>query len=130
MKTIIATPNAPAAVGPYSQGVQANGLIFTAGQLGLDPQTGKFAGEDVAAQARQAMQNLQAILEAAGSGLEHIIKTTIFLQDMADFQAVNAIYGECFTATPPARSTVAVAGLPLGGLVEIEAIALVPADCC
>lgn len=127
MKTMITTPNAPAAVGPYSQGVKANDLIFTAGQLGLDPQTGKFAGEDVAAQARQAMQNLQAILEAAGSGLEHIIKTTIFLQDMGDFQTVNAIYGECFTAAPPARSTVQVAGLPLGGLVEIEAIALVPA---
>lgn len=127
MKKIIATPNAPAALGPYSQGIQADGLIFASGQLGLDPQTGKFVSDDVAEQARQAMQNLKAVLEAAGSSLEHIVKTTIFLQDMGDFKAVNAVYGEHFAAAPPARSTVQVAGLPLGGRVEIEAIALAPA---
>ena len=124
MKTVILTPHAPAAVGPYSQAIKANGFVYTAGQLGLDPQTGAFAGADVAAQARQAMQNLKAILAAAGSDMSRVVKTTIFLVDMGDFKAVNAIYGEYFEGAPPARSTVQVAALPLGGLVEIEAVAL------
>ncbi|HDQ34908.1 MAG TPA: RidA family protein [Chloroflexi bacterium] len=125
MRKVIATPNAPQAVGPYSQGIQAGTLIFTAGQLGIDPATGQFAG-DVAAQTHQALHNLRAVLQATGSDLEHIVKTTIFVADMGDFKTVNAVYGEYFPAAPPARSTVEVAALPLGGLVEIEAIALLP----
>jgi 2-iminobutanoate/2-iminopropanoate deaminase len=122
-RTIIATPHAPAAIGPYSQAVSTGTLIYTSGQLGLDPATGKLA-EGVEAQARQVMANLAAVLAAAGSSLDQVVKTTIFLQNMADFAAVNAVYGASFSAAPPARSTVQVAGLPLGGLVEIEAIAL------
>ncbi len=123
IREIVATAAAPAAIGPYSQGVSTGALIFTAGQIGLNPATGKLA-EGVDAQARQVMANLAAILAAAGSSLDLVVKTTIFLQDMADFAAVNAIYGAAFSVTPPARSTVQVAGLPLGALVEIEAIAL------
>lgn len=126
MKTVIATSNAPKALGPYSQGIQVGKLIFTSGQLGLDPQTGVLAGPDVETQTRQALRNIQAVLEAAGAGFEHVVKTTIFLTDMGHFKTVNAIYGECFPEAPPARSTVAVAALPLGGLVEIETIALLP----
>jgi 2-iminobutanoate/2-iminopropanoate deaminase len=122
-REIIATPNAPGAIGPYSQGVSTGALIFTAGQIGLNPATGKLA-EGVDAQARQVMANLAAILAAAGSSLDRVVKTTIFLQSMADFAAVNAVYGAAFTVTPPARSTVQVAGLPMGALVEIEVIAL------
>lgn len=122
-REIIATLAAPAAIGPYSQAVSTGSLVFTAGQIGLNPATGKMT-EGLENQARQVMANLAAILTAAGSSLDQVIKTTIFLQDMADFAAVNAIYGAAFSATPPARSTVQVAGLPLGALVEIEAIAL------
>ncbi len=122
-REIIATTHAPGAIGPYSQGVSTGALIFTAGQIGLNPATGKLA-EGVEAQARQVMANLAAILAAAGSSLDRVVKTTIFLQSMSDFAAVNAIYGAAFTVTPPARSTVQVAGLPLGALVEIEVIAL------
>jgi 2-iminobutanoate/2-iminopropanoate deaminase len=122
-REIIATSAAPAAIGPYSQAVSTGALVFTAGQIGLNPATGKMA-EGVENQARQVMANLAAILAAAGSNLDQVIKTTIFLQDMADFAAVNAIYGAAFSGAPPARSTVQVAGLPLGALVEIEAIAL------
>jgi 2-iminobutanoate/2-iminopropanoate deaminase len=125
MKTAINTAKAPAAVGPYSQAVKTGNLVFTAGQLGLDPATGEFAGDDVAAQTRQAMENLRAILEAAGTSLDQIVKTTIFVADLADFQTVNAVYAEFFEHAPPARSTVEVAALPLGGLVEIEVIAVV-----
>ena len=125
MKTAINTAKAPAAVGPYSQAVKTGNLVFTAGQLGLDPATGEFAGGDVAAQTRQAMENLRAILEAAGTSLDQIVKTTIFVADLADFQTVNAVYAEFFEHAPPARSTVEVAALPLGGLVEIEVIAVV-----
>lgn len=122
-RDIIATTAAPAAIGPYSQAITTGTLIFTAGQIGIDPATGKLV-EGLEAQARQVMSNLAAILNAAGSSLDLVIKTTIFLQDMADFAVVNGIYGAAFTVTPPARSTVQVAGLPLGALVEIEAIAL------
>lgn len=125
-REIIATSAAPAAIGPYSQGVSTGALLFTAGQIGLDPASGKLA-EGVENQTRQVMANLAAILAAAGASLDRVVKTTIFLQDMADFAAVNAIYGAAFSATPPARSTVQVAGLPLGALVEIEAVALVGA---
>lgn len=126
MKTGIATVNAPKALGPYSQGISTGQLVFTSGQLGLIPETGVLAGPDVESQARQVMKNIQAVLEAAGTDFAHVVKTTIFLTDMAHFKAVNAIYGEYFPDTPPARSTVAVAALPLGGLVEIETIALLP----
>ncbi|MFP4395188.1 MAG: Rid family detoxifying hydrolase [Anaerolineales bacterium] len=130
-RTVVATSKAPAAVGPYSQAIKTPGLVFTAGQLGLDPATGEFAGADVAAQTRQAMQNLRAVLEEAGSGLAQIVKTTIFVVDLADFKTVNEVYGSFFSGeggeggAPPARSTVQVAALPLGGLVEIEAVAIV-----
>ncbi len=130
LKTVISTADAPAAIGPYSQAIKANGLVFTAGQLGLDPATGKFAlgaGEttDVAAQTRRAMLNVRAILESAGSSLDNVVKTTIFVADLADFKTINGVYAEFFSGAPPARSTVQVAALPLGGLVEIEAVALV-----
>ena len=120
---VIATNAAPAAIGPYSQAIAAAGLVFTAGQIGLEPATGKLV-EGVENQTRQVLANLRAILEAAGSGPDRVLKTTIFLADMADFARVNAIYAEVFGVDPPARSTIQAAGLPLGALVEIEAIAL------
>lgn len=124
-KNTISTPNAPAAVGPYSQAVVTNGMVFTAGQLGLIPETGQMIEGDVAAQTRQVLLNLKAVLEAAGSSLESIVKTTVFLQSMDDFAAMNGVYSEFFSAPFPARSTVEVAKLPKNGLVEIECIALV-----
>ena len=123
-RQIIRTDKAPAAVGPYSQAVRVGNLVYTAGQLGIDPATGKLHS-DLEAQTRQVMTNLQAILEAAGTGLDNVIKTTIFLTNMDDFAQVNAIYGSFFPDAPPARSTVAVAALPLGALVEIEVVALI-----
>ena len=123
LREVIATENAPAAVGPYSQGIRTRDLVFTAGQLGIDPATGKFVPGGVEAQARQALTNLQAVLEAAGSSLSQAVKVTVFLQDMNDFKAVNGVYAQFFTKAPPARSAVQVAALPLGGLIEIEAIA-------
>ena len=122
-RQIIHTENAPAAVGPYSQAVKIGNLVYTAGQIGIDPATGKMQ-EGLEAQARQVMANLQAVLEAAGAGFDTVVKTTIFITDMADFGVINGIYGAFFPQQPPARSTVAVAQLPLGALVEIEAIAL------
>lgn len=124
MKNVIKTPNAPAAIGPYSVGISTGNLIFTAGQIGLDPKTGQMVEGGVEAEARQALTNLKAILEAGGSGLEKVVKTTVFLKDMADFARVNAIYAEFFVENPPARSAVAVAALPKNALVEIEAIAM------
>ena len=123
-KQIIATEEAPAAVGPYSQGVQAGDFIFTAGQLGIIPGTKEFAGPDIESQTRQALENLKAVLEAGGSCLKHAIKTTVFLQDIGEFSRMNAIYAEFFPENPPARSAVQVTALPLGGRVEIEAVAL------
>ncbi len=123
MKTV-ATKNAPGAIGPYSQAQIVGNMVFTSGQLGLDPATGDFAGADVEAQAVKALENLKAILEAAGTGMDKVCKTTVFLTDMANFGAVNAIYGTYFKEGAfPARSCVQVAALPKGGLVEIEAIA-------
>lgn len=123
-RTIIHTNEAPAAVGPYSQAVKAGNLLFSAGQIGLDPSSGQLRS-GLEAQASQVMSNLAAVLAVAGTSMGNIIKTTIFLTDMADFAAVNAIYGAAFSDAPPARSTVAVAGLPLGARVEIEVIALI-----
>ncbi|RLC65438.1 MAG: hypothetical protein DRI48_06695 [Chloroflexi bacterium] len=122
-KEIIATDNAPAAVGPYSQAVRVGDLIYTAGQLGILPGTKEFAGSDVEAQTRQALENVKAVVEAGGSCLKHVVKTTVFLQDMGEFGRMNAVYAEFFPQDPPARSAVQVAALPLGGRVEIEAVA-------
>ena len=122
-RTAISTTQAPAAIGPYSQAIRADGYVFCSGQLGLDPATGDFVAGDVRVQAEQALRNLGAVLEAAGLTFEDIVKTTIFLADMADFAAVNGVYGRFVTDPPPARSTVAVAALPKGGRVEIEATA-------
>lgn len=120
----IATQAAPAAVGPYSQAIKTETLIFASGQLGLDPSTGKLQ-EGIEAQTRQVLANLTAVLAAAGASMADVVKTTIFLVDISQFVTVNAIYATAFASPPPARSTVQVAALPLGGLVEIEAIALV-----
>jgi 2-iminobutanoate/2-iminopropanoate deaminase len=122
-RTAISTAHAPAAIGPYSQAIRADGYLFCSGQLGLDPSTGEFVAGDVAAQAEQSLRNLGAVLEAAGLTFGDVVKTTIFLADIADFATVNAVYGRFVTDPPPARSTVAVAALPKGGRVEIEAIA-------
>ncbi len=122
-REIISTDKAPAAVGPYSQAVHVGNLIYTAGQLGIVPGTKDFAGPDIEAQTRQALENLKAVLEEAGSCLRHAVKTTVFLQDMGEFARMNAIYAEFFPEEPPARSAVEVAALPLGGRVEIEAVA-------
>ena len=122
-KEIIATDKAPAAVGPYSQGVQLGDFVFTAGQLGIVPGTGDFAGPDIENQTRQALENLEAVLEAGGSCLKHVIKVTVFLEDIEEFSRMNQVYAEFFSEAPPARSAVQVAALPLGGRVEIEAVA-------
>jgi 2-iminobutanoate/2-iminopropanoate deaminase len=122
----VQTNDAPGAVGPYSQGIQAGNLVFTAGQIGLDPATGKFVPGGVQAQARRALENVVAVLAAAGTSYANVVKVTVFLADMGDFKAVNEIYAEFFAEPYPARSAVAVKDLPLGALVEIEAIAVRP----
>jgi 2-iminobutanoate/2-iminopropanoate deaminase len=122
-RSIIETDGAPAPVGPYNQAVASGDLIFTAGQLGLVPGTKSVAGPDVAAQTRQALANLKAVLEAAGSGLDGVVKTTVFLADLAEYGAMNDVYAEFFPTDPPARSAVQVARLPLDARVEIECIA-------
>jgi 2-iminobutanoate/2-iminopropanoate deaminase len=127
-KQIIATEKAPAAVGPYAQGVQTSDLVFTAGQLGIVPGTKEFAGTTIEDQTRQALENLKAVLEAGGSCLKHVVKTTVFLQDIGEFTRMNGVYAEFFPENPPARSAVQVAALPLGGRVEIEAVAMA-CDC-
>ncbi len=124
-REIVHTDKAPKAIGPYSQAIRTDSMIYTAGQLGLDPATGEFVADGVEEQTRQSLTNLKNVLEAAGSSMEKVVKTTVFLKDMADFPKMNPVYGEFFAENPPARSTVAVAGLPKGGLVEIEVIALV-----
>ena len=123
MKEIIVAENAPAAIGPYSHAVVINDMVFTSGQLGLIPETGKLP-EGVEAQTEQALINLRNVLKASGTDMEHIVKTTVFVQDLADFAKVNAIYAKFFATNPPARSCVQVAKLPAGGLVEIEAVAV------
>ena len=121
-REIISTDKAPAAVGPYSQAVRVGDLVFTAGQVALDPATGKLAEGGIEEQTRRVLQNLAAVLEAAGSSLDRVVKTTVFLKDMGDFAAMNAVYAEFFPTDPPAHSTVEVSALALGALVEIEAI--------
>ena len=125
-KEIVHTDKAPKAIGPYSQAIRTDSMIYTAGQLGLDPATGELVHGFVEEQTRQALTNLKNVLEEAGSTMAHVVKTTVFLKEMIDFSKMNAVYAEFFGENPPARSTIAVAGLPKGGLVEIEVIALVP----
>lgn len=125
MKKTIATRKAPAAIGPYSQGVLAGHLIFTSGQLPLDPETGDMVGHDITRQTRQVLRNVQAVLEEAGSGMEKVLKTTVFLSDMANFAKMNEVYKEFFMEDYPARSAFQVARLPKDALVEIEVIAAV-----
>jgi len=124
-KQIVQTDKAPGAIGPYSQAVRTEGMVFTAGQIGLDPATMEIVSGGVEAETRQVLNNLKQVLEAADSGLNYVVKTTVFLRDMADFPKMNAVYGEFFSENPPARSTVAVATLPKNVAVEIEAIALI-----
>lgn len=121
---IIHTDKAPAAIGPYSQAVAANGFLFTAGQIALDPASGQVVDGDVVAQTERVLANLRAILDAAGVSLADVVKTTVFLSDMADFPRMNEVYARAFGTTRPARSTVQAAGLPRGVLVEIEAVAV------
>jgi len=121
----VLTDKAPAPIGPYNQAIRAGDYLFCSGQIALDPVTGELVGSDAATQARQAMRNLGAVLEAAGARFDDVVKTTIFLLDMNDFAAVNAVYAESFGTLPPARSTVAVAALPKGGRVEVEAVAFI-----
>lgn len=123
-KQIVHSDAAPDAIGPYSQAVRTETVVFTAGQVGLNPATADLVEGGIAAQTRQVLVNLQHVLEAAESSLERVVKTTVFLKEMSDFAAMNAIYAEFFPQDPPARSTVAVAGLPKGALIEIEATAL------
>ena len=124
-KQVIHTDKAPKAIGPYSQAIRIDSMIYTAGQTALDPATMELVPGGIEEQTRQVLNNLRSVLEAAGSSFEHVVKTTVFLKDMNDFSKMNAVYAEFFGDTPPARSTVAVAGLPKGGIVEIEVVALI-----
>jgi len=124
MKQAISTKDGPQAIGPYSQAIKANGFIFVSGQVAIDPATQQVVSGDVAAQTERVMKNLSGILKAAGSGLENVVRSTVFLKNMGDFAAMNEVYGRHFTSTPPARSTVEVARLPKDVLVEIDVIAL------
>jgi 2-iminobutanoate/2-iminopropanoate deaminase len=123
MKSIVLTERGPKPIGPYSQAVKANGLLFVSGQVALDAKTGEFLAGDIKAQTEKVFENLKGILEAGGASLHHVLKTTVFLKDMNDFAAMNEVYAKYFTQAPPARSTVQVGRLPKDALVEIEAIA-------
>lgn len=125
MKEVIHTESAPAAVGPYSQAIRAGNLVFTAGQIPLDPATGRLVEGGIEEQTKRVMENLKAVLEAAGTSLDSVVKTTVFLADMADYAAVNEVYGRYVGDTPPARSAFQVAGLPLGAKLEIEMVAMI-----
>jgi 2-iminobutanoate/2-iminopropanoate deaminase len=121
----VQTDRAPAAIGPYSQAIRAGGFVFASGQIPTDPATGEFVKGGVAEQTEQVLKNLAAVLEAAGSGLDKVVKTTVFLADMKEFAQMNEVYAKFFTGVPPARATVAAAGLPRDARVEIEAVALI-----
>jgi 2-iminobutanoate/2-iminopropanoate deaminase len=123
MKDIVTTDRGPKPIGPYSQATKSNGFLFMSGQVALDPKTGEMTGNDIRQQTQRVMENIKGILEAAGSNLHHVVKTTVFLKDMNDFPAMNEIYGHYFTTAPPARSTVQVARLPKDALLEIEVTA-------
>jgi len=124
MREVISTKDAPQAIGPYSQAIKANGLVFTSGQIAIDPATQQVVAGDAAAQTERVLRNLSEILEAAGSGLGKVVRCTVFLKSMNDFAAMNQVYDKYFSSTPPSRSTVEVARLPKDALVEIDAIAL------
>ncbi len=126
MKTVISTTEAPAAVGPYSQGIAAGPFVFCSGQIPLDPETGTLIEGDISSQTERVLQNIAAVLRAHGLGMEHVVKTTVFMTDLANFDEMNAVYASYFPIDPPARSTIQVAALPKGANVEIEAIALKP----
>lgn len=123
-RQVVTTEKAPKAVGPYVQGVKGHGFLFTAGQVGLDPATGKLVEGGIEAQTRRVLENLKAVVEAAGSSFAQVVKTTVYLTDLAHFQAMNQVYATYFEETRPARSTIGVAQLPLGALVEIDLVAL------
>ena len=123
MKKIISTENAPAAIGPYNQAIDTGSLVFVAGQVPVDPAQGKIVAKDIAGQTRQALENIKAILAEAGLGMDNVVKATVLLASMDDFKAMNDVYAEYFPADPPARAAFEVAALPLGAMVEIEAIA-------
>ena len=125
MRQPIKTENAPAAIGPYSQAIKANGFVYVSGQIPIDPHTGEFVAGGITEQTARVLKNLTAVLEAAGSSLEQVVKTTVFLADMKEFSSMNDVYKDFFPSPPPARSTVAAAGLPRDARVEIEAVALV-----
>jgi 2-iminobutanoate/2-iminopropanoate deaminase len=124
MREVISTQEGPQAIGPYSQAIRANGFVFVSGQVAIDPATQQVVSGDVAVQTDRVLKNLSAILKAAGSGLEKVVRSTVFLKNMSDFTAMNEVYGRYFNSTPPARSTVEVARLPKDVLVEIDVIAL------
>ena len=124
MREIVLTDRGPKPIGPYSQAVKANGLLYMSGQVALDPKTGEMVGSTIAEQTERVMNNIKGIIEAAGSKLSHAVKTTVYLKDMNDFAAMNEVYGKFFTAAPPARSTVQVSRLPKDALVEIDIIAV------
>ena len=124
MREVISTSNAPQAIGPYSQAIKANGFVFVSGQVAIDPANQQVIEGDVSAQTDRVLRNLMGILQAAGTGLEKVVRATVFLKSMNDFAAMNAVYGKYFTATPPSRSTVEVSRLPKDVLVEIDVIAL------
>jgi 2-iminobutanoate/2-iminopropanoate deaminase len=128
MRNVISTPNAPKAIGPYSQAIRARGLVFVSGQVAIDPATQQVIEGDVAAQTERVIKNLSAVLSSAESSLDHVVRTTVFLKNMNDFAAMNEVYGKFFNVTPPARSTVEVARLPKDVLVEIDVIALTSMD--
>ena len=125
MNEALHTEKAPGAIGPYSQAIKAGNMVFVSGQLPVDPATGEFAGEDIVSQTHRSLQNIRAILQSAGLGMEHIVKTTVFLKDMGEFAAMNGAYAEYFEGTCPARAAVQVAALPKDARVEIEAVAVV-----
>ncbi len=129
-REVITVKDGPKAIGPYSVGIKACKFIYTAGQIAIDPASGELVKGGLEAETRQALENMKAILEAGGSNLKHVVKTTVFLKDIADFAKMNAIYAEFFTSEPPARSAFQVAALPKGALVEIESVAMVHDEDC
>lgn len=125
MKEIVHTDRGPKPIGPYSQAIKANGFLFASGQVAIDPKTNEFIGGDIRQQTERVLENVKGVVEASGSKLSHVVKTTVFLKDMNDFAGMNEVYAKYFSAAPPARSTVAAAGLPKGALVEIEVVAII-----
>jgi 2-iminobutanoate/2-iminopropanoate deaminase len=124
MKDVVHTDRGPKPIGPYSQAIKANGFVYLAGQVALDPKTGELTGSDINQQTERVMENMKGVLEAAGSNLAHVVKTTVFLKDLNDFSAMNEVYARYFTVAPPARSTVEVSRLPKDALLEIDVIAV------